>query len=178
MALRHTLLGLLDWIPLHGYALREKVRGYANIYPMTNASIYPMLRELESEGFVRHEEEICEGRLRKVYHITEAGRAELRRWLGDPTEQRGLYRDPVLLKVCLLRSGAFGDAAVWLGRELERCREAIDGTERLLKESGDRLPRYTRITTEHGLDLLRARAHWLARVLGELEAEVERDEGR
>ena len=52
MSLRHTLLALLDWMPLHGYALRDYARGYAWLHPMTNANIYPTLRTLEEEGFV------------------------------------------------------------------------------------------------------------------------------
>lgn len=173
MSLRHTLLGILDWVPLHGYALRELVRGYGAIYPMTNASIYPTLRELEAEGFVRHEEEVREGRLRKVYFVTDAGRAELRRWLGDDTEQRGLYRDPVLLKISLLREGAFCRSADWIEREIERCRAAEEETERLLKESGDTMPRYTRLMAEHGLDLIRLRTQWLLRVVDAVRDEDE-----
>lgn len=172
MSLRHTVLGILDWVPLHGYALRDLVRGYANIYPMTNASIYPTLRELEKDGLVRHEEEVRDGRLRKVYSITDAGRHELRRWLAEAGDQRGLYRDPVLLKISLLRDTALESAGGWLERELDRCRDSVEDTERFLKANGEQLPRYTRLTAEHGVELLRQRQQLLARVLDEIRLEL------
>ena len=76
MSLPHTLLGLLDRSPAHGYQLRELARGYSWIYPLSNANIYPALRKLELNHWVEHHEEPHGGRVRKVYHVTEAGRAE------------------------------------------------------------------------------------------------------
>jgi DNA-binding PadR family transcriptional regulator len=168
MSLRHTLLGILDWIPAHGYALREMAKGYSWIYPMTNANIYPALRDLEEEGFIQHTQEIHEGRLRKVYTITDSGRGELRRWLADPAEQRGVFRDPILLKIGMLRPDAVEGTPVWLERELERCQEACEGTDRFIKERADTLPKYTRLISEFGRELVHMRARWLARILDEV----------
>ena len=173
MSLRHTLLGILDWIPLHGYALRETARGYAWIYPMSNANIYPTLRELENEGFVLHRDEVHEGRLRKIYTVTDSGKAELRRWLADPTGQRGTYRDPTLLKICLLRGQSIADARGWIENELRECGRVVDEAERFLKDHGPTLPKYTRLVAEHGHSLARLRTQWLGEVLHEIEHEVE-----
>ena len=171
MSLRHTLLGLLDWTSLHGYALRELAKGYSWIYPMTNANIYPTLRQLENEGFVRHDSAVHDGRLRKVYEITEGGRDELRRWLSDGTAIQGTYRDPVLLKICLLREGCAVDAREWIGEELRQVREAAENTGRFLQHQENQLPKYTRLVAEHGYDLLMLRAKWFARVASELDKE-------
>ena len=167
MSLRHTLLGILDWIPAHGYALREMAKGYSWIYPMTNANIYPALRDLEEEGFIRHTREIHDGRLRKVYTITDPGRGERRWWVADPAEQRGVFRDPILLKIGMLRPGALEGTPVWLERELERCLEVSESSDRFLKERGDTLPKYTGLIVEFGRDLVHMRARWLARILDE-----------
>ena len=59
-------------------ALRALAKGYSWIYPMTNANIYPTLRTLEEEGFVEHHSEVHDGRLRKIYAITDAGLASAR----------------------------------------------------------------------------------------------------
>jgi DNA-binding PadR family transcriptional regulator len=168
MSLRHTLLGILDWIPAHGYALREMAKGYSWIYPMTNANIYPALRELEGEGFVQHTREIHDGRLRKVYTITDSGRSELRRWLADPAEQRGVFRDPILLKIGMLRPDGVEGTPVWLERELERCLEVAEDADRFLKERRDTLPKYTGLIAEFGQELVHMRARWLARILDEV----------
>lgn len=173
MSLRHTLLALLDWVPLHGYALREFAKGYSWLHPMTNANIYPALRQLEEEGFVRHREEVHEGRLRKIYETTDAGAAELRRWLGDPTALQGTYRDPTLLKICFLREGALAPSRIWLREQLQGAQAVVDESERWIKDQGDVLPKYTRLVVEHGIALARLRTQWLAEVLEEVEREPE-----
>ncbi len=172
MSLRHTLLGILDWIPAHGYALREMARGYSWIHPMTNANIYPALRELESEGFIQHTQEVHDGRLRKVYTITESGRTELRRWLADGSEQRGVYRDPILLKIGMLRDGGLEGAAEWLDREVGRCLESSEDVDRFLKDRADTLPKYTRLIAEFGRELVHMRARWLQRILDEVREDA------
>ena len=172
MSLRHTLLGILDWIPAHGYVLREMAKGYSWIYPMTNANIYPALRELEQEGFVEHTREIHDGRLRKVYTITDSGRSELRRWLADPAEQRGVFRDPILLKIGMLRPDAVAETPVWLERELARCQQVAEDADRFLKERRHTLPKYTGLIAEFGRDLVHMRARWLALVLDEVREDA------
>ena len=169
MSLRHTLLGILDWVPAHGYALREMARGLSWIYPMSNANLYPALRELEAEGFVVHTQEVRDGRLRKVYSVTDAGRAELRRWLADGTRQHGSFRDPTLLKLCFLRPGSLSEARPWIAAEARHCAEVAEQAEAYMKEDGARLPRFTRLVAEHGRDLARLRARWFAQVLDEVD---------
>lgn len=72
--LRLYLLALLDEAPRHGYevirALEDRFEG---MYAPSAGTIYPRLARLEEEGLVVRSDE---GR-KAVYHITDAGRAEL-----------------------------------------------------------------------------------------------------
>ncbi|MFE9397218.1 helix-turn-helix transcriptional regulator [Streptomyces flavidovirens] len=72
--LRLYLLKLLDEAPRHGYEvirlLKERFEG---LYAPSAGTVYPRLAKLEAEGLVTH---ATEGG-RKVYSITDAGRAEL-----------------------------------------------------------------------------------------------------
>jgi DNA-binding PadR family transcriptional regulator len=73
--LRLYLLKLLDESPRHGYEIIQQLRErFAGLYAPSAGTVYPRLARLESEGLVRHETD----RGRKIYHITDAGRAELR----------------------------------------------------------------------------------------------------
>jgi DNA-binding PadR family transcriptional regulator len=81
--LRLYLLSLLEESPKHGY---ELIRGledrFMGFYAPSAGTVYPRLARLEAEGLVTKEEEAG----RKIYRITEAGRAELasrRRELDD-----------------------------------------------------------------------------------------------
>jgi DNA-binding PadR family transcriptional regulator len=72
--LRLYLLKLLDESPRHGYEIIQQLRErFAGLYAPSAGTVYPRLARLESEGLVRHR---TDGG-RKIYQITEAGRAEL-----------------------------------------------------------------------------------------------------
>jgi len=78
--LRLYLLKLLDESPRHGYdVIRELEDRFMGLYSPSAGTVYPRLARLESEGLVAHE--VSEGR--KVYRITDAGRAELAGRQGD-----------------------------------------------------------------------------------------------
>jgi len=73
--LRLYLLTLLDEGPRHGYELiRLLEERFLGLYAPSAGTIYPRLQRLEAEGLVTHH--AVGGR--KIYQITEAGRAELR----------------------------------------------------------------------------------------------------
>jgi DNA-binding PadR family transcriptional regulator len=78
--LRLYLLKLLDESPRHGYdVIRELEDRFMGLYSPSAGTVYPRLARLESEGLVTHTTE--EGR--KVYRITDAGKAELESRQGD-----------------------------------------------------------------------------------------------
>jgi DNA-binding PadR family transcriptional regulator len=72
--LRLYLLKLLDEAPRHGYdVIRDLEDRFLGFYSPSAGTVYPRLARLEEEGLVSHTEE--DGR--KVYRVTDAGRAEL-----------------------------------------------------------------------------------------------------
>ncbi|MGC4762085.1 PadR family transcriptional regulator [Micromonospora sp. DT46] len=80
--LRLYLLKLLDDGPKHGYELiRLLEERFLGLYAPSAGTIYPRLQRLEADGLVTH----TAAGGRKVYEITEAGRAELRQRAGELT---------------------------------------------------------------------------------------------
>jgi DNA-binding PadR family transcriptional regulator len=78
--LRLYLLKLLDEAPRHGYEVIRLLQDrFLGVYAPSPGTIYPRLARLEEEGLVTHDE--AEGR--KVYRITDKGRAELHARLDD-----------------------------------------------------------------------------------------------
>ncbi|WP_406282922.1 helix-turn-helix transcriptional regulator [Embleya sp. NBC_00896] len=72
--LRLYLLKLLDESPRHGYEVIRLLHDrFMGLYAPSAGTVYPRLAKLEQEGLVEH---TVEGG-RKVYSITDAGRAEL-----------------------------------------------------------------------------------------------------
>ncbi|MEE4494519.1 PadR family transcriptional regulator [Streptomyces sp. BE230] len=78
--LRLYLLKLLDEAPRHGYeVIRLLEERFQGLYAPSAGTVYPRLAKLEAEGLVTH---ATEGG-RKVYSITDAGRAELADRTGE-----------------------------------------------------------------------------------------------
>jgi len=73
------ILRVLHDGPMHGYELARAVeRTTGGCCSPTEGTIYPVLREFESGGFVSVAEDVVQGRTRRVYALTDAGRAAFR----------------------------------------------------------------------------------------------------
>jgi len=86
MSLDHILLGLLRE-PATGYDLKDAFReSVGHFWSAELSQIYPTLKRLEQRRLLRsHLEPSPKGPNRRVYTLTEEGRAELLRWIcGDP----------------------------------------------------------------------------------------------
>lgn len=84
MSLRHVLLGMLRQ-PSSGYDVKKQFdTSLRNFWKAELSQIYPTLQKLETEGLLSSAKVDSEqGPQRVVYSQTEAGKAELLRWLGD-----------------------------------------------------------------------------------------------
>jgi DNA-binding PadR family transcriptional regulator len=149
---------------MHGYLLRQHAKEFSWIYPMTNASIYPALHALEQDGFISHEAEIHNGRARKVYQITEAGREELAGWLTQPQEAELSLRDQLVLKLSMQNEATIEHSKPWLQTTLAGLRAELDESDRKIREAEEE-PKYTRLAREYGAEMLRLRVRYLEQVL-------------
>lgn len=107
--LRLYLLKLLDEAPRHGYeVIRLLEERFQGLYAPSAGTVYPRLAKLEAEGLVTH---TTEGG-RKVYSITDAGRAELSDRSGELADLELEIRESVAELAAEIRadvSGAAGD---------------------------------------------------------------------
>jgi DNA-binding PadR family transcriptional regulator len=70
------ILRVLHHKPLHGYDVSREVERTTNgCCSPTEGTIYPVLREFEAGGYLTSDVQIVSGRERKVYSLTEKGRA-------------------------------------------------------------------------------------------------------
>jgi DNA-binding PadR family transcriptional regulator len=117
-ALECKLLGLLARQPMSGYGLARVLKQrFTPFGPVSHTQIYPALASLKQQGLVRyHIVEQQSGRPnKKVYELTEEGRAALQQWVESPTPL-AILTDEFFLKAYSL----------WLAnpeRMIERFRE-------------------------------------------------------
>jgi DNA-binding PadR family transcriptional regulator len=100
MALSHTILAVLAQSPHSGYDISKRFEESVSCYwQASQQQIYRELGKMEQQGWVTFEKVPQEGKPdKKIYAITEAGRAELRRWYKEPTEPTPI-REDLLVKV-------------------------------------------------------------------------------
>ena len=102
MPIQHAVLGLLEDGPSYGYEL--KARFESAIGPqwgrLNIGHLYQTLERLERDGLVSSERVAADARPdRRVFTLSDAGRAELAAWLGQPAERTGGYRDELFFKL-------------------------------------------------------------------------------
>jgi PadR family transcriptional regulator PadR len=73
-----AVLSVLGEGPLHGYEIARHIeRQTRGKLRFTLASLYPLLYRMESKGFVRGAWELGDGRRRRCYRLTAAGKKKL-----------------------------------------------------------------------------------------------------
>jgi len=104
MSVRYALLGLLAQQPRHGYELRaafEALAGGEENWDLKPAQVYTTLSRLQASGLVVEESvEKDAGPEKRIYAVSEAGRAELAAWFGSPVASENL-RDELFIKLML-----------------------------------------------------------------------------
>jgi len=101
MSLAHAILGFLQQEERTGYDLKTSCfdRCIAHLWSADQAQIYRTLDKLVEQGWITCTVEIQHDRPnRKVYSVTEAGKAELIRWLQCP-QPLPTVREPLLVQL-------------------------------------------------------------------------------
>ena len=86
MSIGHTLLGLLESGPRHGYDLKRAFdEKFGHDRPLHYGQVYSTMSRLLKNGLVEVDGiEAGDGPERKRYAITEAGVTDVQRWLATP----------------------------------------------------------------------------------------------
>jgi len=168
-----ALLGMLSIAPMSGYELRDRInQSIGNFWSESFGQIYPALAKLHKQGLVDVEETGKSGR--KVYSLTQAGRARLSQWVAIPPQPRKL-RSEMLLKVFFGANGTLDNTRAQI---LETRRRFVIDLERYIafepvlkarRAASPALPFYL-ITLNHGIIEARAIVDWADQALATLDA--------
>jgi DNA-binding PadR family transcriptional regulator len=178
MSLKHAILGFLSISPLTGYDLKKAFdQSVRHFWPANQSQIYRTLAELDDDGLVTKDVIAREDRLdMKVYHLSEAGLAELRRWLAAPLPSQDT-REPLLIQVFF--AGQITDAEL-LGvlqhqrAEAEAVLAALTAIYHqqaaVLSTAGSpRSAFFSSLTLEYGLAAYAALRRWLLAAIRRIE---------
>jgi PadR family transcriptional regulator, regulatory protein AphA len=100
MSLPHALLGLLNYRPATGYELKKTFTQSIHFFwNATLPQIYRTLKQMEKQDWLTVSIEHQDGKpSRKVYQVTDQGRAEFQRWLME-TPEIPETRNAMLIKI-------------------------------------------------------------------------------
>lgn len=103
MSISHTLLGLLESGPRHGYDLKRSFdQKFGHDRPLHYGQVYSTMSRLLKNGLVEVEAiEPGGGPERKRYAITDAGVSDVQQWLATPEKPDQYLHSTLYTKVVL-----------------------------------------------------------------------------
>ncbi|WP_405684906.1 helix-turn-helix transcriptional regulator [Streptomyces sp. NBC_00057] len=172
MSIGHTLLGLLESGPRHGYDLKRTFdEKFGHDRPLHYGQVYSTMSRLLKNGLVEVDGiESGGGPERKRYAITEAGITDVGTWLAQPEKPEPYLQSTLYTKVVLALLTGRSAEALLDAQRTEHLRLMRILTDR--KRKGDLADQ---LICDHALFHLEADLRWLeltAARLDRLAAEV------
>jgi PadR family transcriptional regulator, regulatory protein AphA len=178
MPLEHAILAFLEFEPVSGYDLKKYFDvSVAHFWSTTQSHIYKSLEGLEKKGWAEAHVIPQEGKPnRKEYHITDDGRAELRRWLITPLALEPV-REGYLIQVFFSHFSTNDEIAVLFESRMKEIREhlqilrtsaqaAID--ENAKRIGVERARQLWQITLDYGIDYYEFELAWHEKTLANI----------
>ncbi|MDX1991935.1 MAG: PadR family transcriptional regulator [bacterium] len=172
MSLPHMIMGLLTWNSFTGYDLNKLFQQTVQYFWWTEQSqIYRALHRMERDGWVNVETIIQQDNPnRKVYHLTETGRAELLRWLAEPHHEdhpHEVWVGKLFFSHLLPNEDLIHLFEIRLAQTegllsgLEERQAFVNG----LTHESERSAILQKMTVGYGVEMLRAERDWMRRQL-------------
>jgi len=164
---RFAVLGMLFEKPQSGYEIRQfMLESTDHFWQETDASIYPMLKTLETEGKVTGKSEFVGKRERRIFEISQSGKDEFLAWMSRPPEKES-RRNELLLKLFLganvPREEIIKHLALQQQKILKTKKIYKNIEDNVLAEVSDEVPRklFWRMTLRYGMIHVDAELQWL-----------------
>ncbi|GAO06115.1 PadR family transcriptional regulator [Streptomyces lydicamycinicus] len=158
MSIGHTLLGLLESGPRHGYDLKRAFdEHFGQDRPLHYGQVYSTMSRLLKNGLVEVDAvEAGAGPERKRYAITDAGVTDVAQWLARPEKPEPYLQSTLYTKIVLALLTGRNAAELLDGQRAEHLRLMRGLTER--KRTGDLADQ---LICDHALFHLEADLRWL-----------------
>jgi DNA-binding PadR family transcriptional regulator len=131
--MKFPILAMLATSPAHGYELKRELEHHfgAALPPLNTGQIYTALARLERDGLVDADRVAQDSRPNKrVYRVTDEGRAALEAWVATPTPGTRL-RDEFFMKLVLAGRAGIANPKALIERQRSEYLQALRDLDRL-----------------------------------------------
>ena len=135
--MKELVLALLSGERAHGYELKQSFeQEFGDLLPALNAGqIYVTLGRLERDGLVAGHPVPGDSRGKRVYELTEAGRATLATWIELPVSGRRL-KDEFFMKFVVVASTRLAEPKQLLEGQRREYLQSLRDLNALLETNG------------------------------------------
>ena len=158
--MRELFLALLAGDRGHGYELKQTLeQEFGELLPALNAGqIYSTLARLERDGLVVGHSVAGDSRRKRVYELTESGRAVLEAWIEAPVPGTRL-KDEFFMKFAVLAAGGVADPRALIDRQRREYMQSLRDLDAVLAANGQGLA--AELLVEGAVLHLKADLEWL-----------------
>ena len=138
--MRELFLAMLSDDRAHGYELKQSLEHeFGDLLPALNAGqIYSTLARLERDGLVVGTAVPGDSRGKRVYELTDAGRAALAAWIELPVSGRRL-KDEFFMKFAVAASAGLTEPAVLIDRQRREYLQSLRDLDARLASGVDKV---------------------------------------
>jgi DNA-binding PadR family transcriptional regulator len=158
--MRELFLALLAGESGHGYELKQTLeQEFGQLLPALNAGqIYSTLARLERDGLIAGEGVAGDSRRKRVYELTESGRAALTGWIETPVPGTRL-KDEFFMKFVVVASAGLAQPQTLVEGQRREYLQSLRDLDALLAANGKGLT--AELLVEGAVLHLKADLEWL-----------------
>jgi len=158
--MKELFLALLSDERTHGYDLKQSLeREFGDLLPALNAGqIYTTLARLERDGLAVGQAVPGDSRGKRVYELTDAGRAALAAWIELPISGRRL-KDEFFMKLVVVASAHLAEPGHLIDGQRREYLQSLRDLNALLEADGR--PPAAELLLEGAVLHLKADLEWL-----------------
>ena len=173
MSIKYAVIGLLHYRDMHGYQIKSHIeKNFGQMWTVNYGQVYTTLKTLVDEGLIDLSDVVPSdvgAPRKKLYSLTEKGRAEFKRWLAASPEKQMLLRDPFLMRFIFFSFGEREDALRIIDEQIGFYENQLGRRQAHLAKWEDK-GTYVRQIAELGLEFNELLLKWLVRVRAEISA--------
>lgn len=172
MSLKHAILGFLSFKSLSGYDLKKAFdTSVRHFWYADQSQIYRTLSQIVDAGWAEVETVPQQDKpSRKVYHLTEPGRAELDLWLRTPLPPQEEH-SALLMQIFFAGRLSAAEQLALFEREAARTRETLAQLHQVAQMTPPATSReetFALLTLDYGIEANKVQLAWLEKVIARL----------